>query len=112
MLAILHLWVWWRRRRIIKGKWFLLAVGAAGPAAIVALESGWITTEVGRQPWIVYQYMRTADAVTNAGGIPVVWILLGVVYLGLGFGAIWALRRLAKSPEEPVTPTPLVGRPR
>ena len=56
--------------------------------------------------------MRTADAVTNAGGIPVVWILLGVVYLGLGFGAIWALRRLAKSPEEPVTPTPLVGRPR
>ena len=109
LLAILHLWVWWRRRRIIKGKWFLLAVGAAGPAAIVALESGWITTEVGRQPWIVYGHMLTSEAVTDASGIPVVWALLGVVYLGLLFGAIWALRRLAKSPPEPEGPAPLIG---
>ncbi len=101
LLSIVHLWVWWRRRRIISGKWFLMAVGAAGPAAIVALESGWITTEVGRQPWIVYKYMRTSDAVTTATGIPVAWIVLGVVYLGLMFGVIWALRRLAHSPEEP-----------
>jgi len=104
MLAVLHLWVWWRRRRIIKGKWFLFAVGAAGPAAILTLESGWITTEVGRQPWIVYNYLRTTDAVTNATGIPIALIALGVVYLGLLFGAIWALRRLAHSPEEPERP--------
>ena len=95
--------------QVIKGKWFLLAVGAAGPAAIVALESGWITTEVGRQPWIVYGHMLTSEAVTDASGIPVVWALLGVVYLGLLFGAIWALRRLAKSPPEPEGPAPLIG---
>jgi len=104
LLAVIHLWTWWRRRRLITRRWFLLAIAAAGPGAIVALESGWVTTEVGRQPWIVYNLMRTSDAATRAGGIPVVWILLGVVYLGLAIGAVWALRRLAKSPPEPPLP--------
>jgi len=46
-------------------------VVAAGPLAFVALVAGWITTEVGRQPWIVYKVMRTTEAVTGAKGIPV-----------------------------------------
>ena len=49
--------------------WFLRAVAVSGVAAIVALECGWIVTEVGRQPWIVYEVMRTEDAVTGASGI-------------------------------------------
>lgn len=105
LLALIHLWTWWRRRRLIMRAWFLASIAVAGPAAIVALESGWVTTEVGRQPWIVYNLMRTSEAATRAGGIPVVWILMGVVYVGLAVGTVWALRRLAKSPEEPAMVT-------
>ena len=56
---------------------------AAGPLSLVALLAGWITTEVGRQPWIVYRVMRTSDAVTGASGIPVGYATLAVVYAGL-----------------------------
>ncbi len=48
-----------RRRRLPRSLWFYRAVMAAGPLALVALIAGWITTEVGRQPWIVYEMMRT-----------------------------------------------------
>ena len=68
-LIALGLWfgfVWWRKRDIPKTPWFLRAVAISGVSAIVALESGWIVTEVGRQPWIVYEIMRTKDAVTDA----------------------------------------------
>ena len=56
-----------------KSRWFLRATAVSGVAAIVALECGWIVTEVGRQPWIVYGVMRTEDAVTEASGV---WISL------------------------------------
>ena len=59
-------WAWWRRRDIPQTKWFLRAVAVSGVASVVALECGWIVTEVGRQPWIVYNVMRTEDAVTKA----------------------------------------------
>ena len=55
----------------------------AGPLALVALIAGWITTEVGRQPWVVYEVMRTEQAVTDAGGLQVVFWSLLVVYLSL-----------------------------
>ena len=57
---------WWRKRDIPQTKWFLRAVAVSGVATVVALECGWIVTEVGRQPWIVYEMMRTEDAVTKA----------------------------------------------
>ena len=50
-------------------QWFFRAVMVAGPAAFVALICGWIATEVGRQPWIVYEVMRTEEAVTQADGL-------------------------------------------
>ena len=70
----------------------------AGPAALVALIAGWITTEVGRQPWIVYRVMRTSEAVTGAGGIPVGLGTLAAVYVGLAVALAWILRRLARAP--------------
>jgi cytochrome d ubiquinol oxidase subunit I len=72
----------------------------AGPASLVALICGWITTEVGRQPWIVYEIMRTEQAVTDAGGLPVVFFTLLAVYLSLLGAVIWLLRRLARSSPE------------
>src|SRR3954464_2525472 len=75
--------VWWRRRDIPKTKWFLRAVAVSGLSAVAALESGWIVTEVGRQPWVVYNVLRTQDAVTQANGIWVTFILILALYTAL-----------------------------
>jgi cytochrome bd ubiquinol oxidase subunit I len=99
-LGALFLWTWWRRRRLPRSVWFHRGVVAAGPLAVVALIAGWVTTEVGRQPWVVYQVMRTDDAVTGAGGIPVGFAALGLVYAGVATIAAVMLRRLARQPLE------------
>jgi len=88
--------VWWRRRDIPKTKWFLRAVALSGVSAIVALECGWIITEVGRQPWIVYRVMRTSDAVTHANGIWVTFSLVLAIYAVLGATLIIVLRAMSK----------------
>jgi cytochrome d ubiquinol oxidase subunit I len=87
-----------RRRPMPTSPWFFRAVVAAGPLALTALVAGWVVTEVGRQPWVVYRYMRTSDAVTGADGIPVGYATLALVYLGVAIGVVWILRRLARSP--------------
>jgi cytochrome d ubiquinol oxidase subunit I len=93
-----------RRRRLPESIWFYRFLVAAGPLALVALIAGWVVTEVGRQPWVVYHAMRTSDAVTGAGGIPVGYATLVVVYLGLAVAVAWILRRLAAAPFDPPTP--------
>jgi cytochrome d ubiquinol oxidase subunit I len=97
-LGIWHLVVWSRRRRLPSTPWFFRAVVAAAPLSVVALVAGWVTTEVGRQPWVVYEVMRTEDAVTGAAGIPVGYATLVVVYAGLIAAVAWILRRLARAP--------------
>ncbi len=90
---------WWRKRDFPATKWFLRAVALSGIGAVVAMEAGWIVTEVGRQPWIVQGLMRTEDAVTNAGGL---WfVLVGAIFLyaGLGAIAVVSLRRIASRQE-------------
>jgi cytochrome d ubiquinol oxidase subunit I len=103
LLGVVTLAVRVRRRRLPEARWYFLAVAAAGPLAYVALVAGWVTTEVGRQPWVVYHVMRTNQAVTGAGGIPVGYAALWVVYLLVGVAVVWILRRLARAPvEQPV----------
>jgi cytochrome d ubiquinol oxidase subunit I len=87
-----------RRKRLPESRWFYRALVIAGPLSVVALISGWVTTEVGRQPWVVYRVMRTSDAVTGASGIPVGYATLALVYLGVVVGVAWVLRRLARAP--------------
>ena len=101
-LGLWFLWFRWRRASLPGSRWFYRAVVAAGPLALVALISGWIVTEVGRQPWIVYEFMRTEEAVTGAEGIPVGYATLVIVYLGLASLAFYMLRRLARQGPEPV----------
>jgi cytochrome bd ubiquinol oxidase subunit I len=108
LLALLSLWfLWfrWRRGALPSTRWFYRAVVVAGPASLVALISGWIVTEVGRQPWIVYELMRTEQAVTGAEGIPVGYAALVIVYIGLAAVAFYMLRRLARQGPEPVDRT-------
>jgi len=98
LLAVVYFFVCFRHRRLPRSTWFYRAVVLAGPASLVALIAGWVTTEVGRQPWVVYDVMRTEDAVTGAGGIPVGYTTLALVYLGLAVAVAWILRRLARAP--------------
>ncbi len=100
VLGAVYLLVWWRRRRLPRSKWFYRAVVAAGPLALVALIAGWITTEVGRQPWVVYKVMRTSQAVTEASGLAAGYAVLVVVYVLLGIAVVWLLRRLSRAPAE------------
>jgi cytochrome d ubiquinol oxidase subunit I len=97
-LGALVLYLRIRRRRLPESRWFFLAVAAAGPLSYVALVSGWVTTEVGRQPWVVYRVMPTSQAVTAAGGVPVGYAGLWILYLCVGAGVVWILRRLARAP--------------
>ncbi len=98
LIGIVYLFVRIRRRRAPESVWFYRALALAGPASVVALIAGWVVTEVGRQPWVVYQVMLTDEAVTGASGIPVGYATLAVVYLGVLAGVVWILRRLARMP--------------
>ncbi len=97
-LGAWYLFVRWRRGRMPTQRWFYLAAAAAGPLSVVALISGWIVTEVGRQPWVVYHVMTTREAVTRASGIPVGYGLLAATYVLVGAAVLWMLRRLARMP--------------
>jgi cytochrome d ubiquinol oxidase subunit I len=99
VLIVLALWLgigWWRKKDFPQSKWFLRATAASGVLAVVALECGWIVTEVGRQPWIVYNVMRTSDAVTHASGVWVTFGLIVALYVALGAALIITLRAMSR----------------
>ncbi len=73
---------------------------AAGPLSLVALIGGWIATETGRQPWIVYETMRTTNAVTRADNLEIAFAILVLVYIAVGAAMYWLLRRLASKPPD------------
>jgi cytochrome d ubiquinol oxidase subunit I len=98
LLGVVFFLTWLRRHRLPRSVWFYRAVMAAGPLAFVALIAGWVTTEVGRQPWVVYRFFRTEQAVTSVDGLAVGYVLLVLVYLGLGAAVVWLLRRLTRRP--------------
>jgi len=81
LLLILPLWfavAWIRRRDLPQSRWFFRLAAVSGVLSVVALECGWITAEVGRQPWVVYEQMKVAEAVTQIGAGPI-WASFGVV---------------------------------
>jgi cytochrome bd ubiquinol oxidase subunit I len=98
LLSVVYLVALLRRKRLPESTWFYRALVLAAPLSVVALIAGWVTTEVGRQPWVVYHVMRTSDAVTGARGIPVGYATLAAVYLALACGVAWVLIRLYRTP--------------
>jgi cytochrome d ubiquinol oxidase subunit I len=106
-LLILGGWLaraWWRHRDLPASPWFLRAVAVSGVAAVVAMEAGWITTEVGRQPWIVYGLLRVSQAVNPAAGIGWGLPVLLAVYAVLTAAIIYVLRYLVRGRPVPVAP--------
>ena len=93
----LGLWFWWARwrRPALDAPWLLRAVVAGSPLGFLALQAGWIVTEVGRQPWVVYQVMRTSEGVTPATGVPLTFLGFSLLYVILGVVLIALLRSLA-----------------
>jgi cytochrome bd ubiquinol oxidase subunit I len=96
--------VWFRRRELPANRWFYRATALSGVAAVVALECGWVTTEVGRQPWTVYGLLRTRDAVNPAPGLWVGLVVVALVYLLLTIASVYVLRMLARSSPVPAAP--------
>ena len=78
LLALWYGWCWLRHRDLPRSRWFFRCAAVAGAACLLTVECGWITTEVGRQPWIVYQNMRVSEAVTDIRASSL-WAMLGVV---------------------------------
>jgi len=99
VLILLALWLgigWWRHRDFPRSRWFLRATAVSGVASVIALECGWIVTEVGRQPWVVYNVLRTSDAVTQANGIWITFTLVVGLYIALGATLIITLRAMSR----------------
>jgi cytochrome d ubiquinol oxidase subunit I len=107
LVGVFFLFTWFRTRRLPTSPWFFRALVFVGPASVVALIAGWVTTEVGRQPWVVYGVMRTSEAVTGADGIPIGYATLALAYAGVAVGVVWVLRRLARAPLDFDEPPPL-----
>ena len=106
-LALLSLWVAWtrfRKRDIIANRWLLRALVLAAPMGFIAIEAGWTVTEVGRQPWVVYGILRTADAVTPMPGLVIPFVTFTLLYCVLGVVVVWLLyRQIVRSPRVGVT---------
>ena len=102
-------WFVWLRRLRGRGadttfpRWLLRALVLASPLGFVAIETGWIVSEVGRQPWVVFGLMRTRDAVTHAPGVVGTFYGFVVLYAALGAVLVYFLRRIAhkESAHEP-----------
>ena len=94
LMAVASLWVvmcWVRRRDVVADRRLLTLLAWLMPAGFIAVEAGWVVTEVGRQPWIIQGVMRTADAVTPMPGLAAPFALFTLLYLFLGAVVCWLL---------------------
>ena len=102
LMAAISVWgalLWWRKRKLPDGKWFLRSLVIAAPAGMLAIESGWTVTEVGRQPWIIYGVMRTSESVTPMPGLIIPFVVFTLLYVFLAAVVAWLLfRQVAQSP--------------
>jgi cytochrome d ubiquinol oxidase subunit I len=104
-------WSWWRRRSVPDNPWLLRATAVSGVLAIVALESGWVVTEVGRQPWTVVGLLLTRDAAARSGNLWLLFAATLAIYIAVcaaTFYVLGLLRRRWRSsqPDQPDEPVP------
>jgi len=87
-----------RKRTIPRNRWMLWGIVLAGPLSFLAIELGWMVTELGRQPWVIYGYLRTKDAVTTAPWLNISFLVFSFIYVVLAATLTILLLRLARSP--------------
>ena len=89
---------WLRKRRFPEHRLLLWGVVLAGPLSFLAIELGWMVTEFGRQPWVIFGYLRTKDAVTTAPFLNISFLVFSLIYVLLAVALIWLLLRVARRP--------------
>ncbi len=102
VLGLASAWLRWRGS-FYQHRWFLRFASWMGPSGLIAILAGWYTTEIGRQPWVVYGVMRTKDAVSNhsAPVLSATLIAFIVMYFAVfGTGVSYMLKLIAKGPAE------------
>ena len=95
-IAVVGLWAGWlllRRRDLTVRRRFLWAVAIAGPSGFIATEAGWMVTELGRQPWVIFGVLKTADAVTPMPGLVVPFTAITLLYCALAVIVVLLLHR-------------------
>jgi cytochrome bd ubiquinol oxidase subunit I len=98
-LFALCLWFgasWLRRRDLPRSPWFLRAAAVAGVASVLAMEAGWVVTEVGRQPWIVVGHMKVAEAATGNEDVRLTFFFVVGLYIAIACTLVWILRVMAR----------------
>jgi cytochrome bd ubiquinol oxidase subunit I len=113
LLALLGLWLR-RGGRLYRSRMFLRFALLMAPSGLIALLAGWMTTEIGRQPWVVYGLMRTADAVSPVGALQLsisLALFVGVYFLVFGAGTYYLLQLIAKGPQVDEGQLPVDGGP-
>jgi cytochrome d ubiquinol oxidase subunit I len=99
LLFLLSLWyfaAWAFKRRMPKSSIFLWVAAAAGVLSVVTLEAGWVVTEVGRQPWIVRNYMKLEQAATANTGVWITFLVVFGIYVGVGVTLVLVLRLMSR----------------
>jgi len=92
-LGVLFFLFTWKWKHFLDKRWWLKALVIATPLGFIAVEAGWTVTEVGRQPWIIYNIMRTEDSLTPMPGIQYAFYLVLGIYLLITIVLIWLMRR-------------------
>jgi cytochrome d ubiquinol oxidase subunit I len=104
-MALVSLWAGWhlvRRRDLVADRRLLKLLALGTPFGFIAVEAGWMVTEVGRQPWVIQGVLRTADAVTPMPGLVVPFVFFTLLYVALSVAVVWLLRRqIVQSPDLP-----------
>src|SRR5947199_3359531 len=91
--------LYFRRKRVVpENRLLLWGIVVAGPLSFIAIELGWMVTELGRQPWVIYNIVRTQDAVTTAPGLDISFAIFSGIYVVLAITLTVLLLRLARSP--------------
>ncbi|PID04587.1 cytochrome ubiquinol oxidase subunit I [Sporosarcina sp. P31] len=94
MLSAVYWIGMWRRWSFVQSRLFRWLIVIGGPLVFISLEAGWWLAEVGRQPWILRNIMRTSEGATTSGQVPTMLVLFALLYLVLGIGSVVVLRRM------------------
>ena len=96
LIAVWYTAAWVFRRDMPRSTWFLRVAACCGVLSVITMEAGWVVTEVGRQPWIVYNYMKVEDAATGNTGVWITFVAVVLIYLALGVTTLLVLRRMSR----------------
>lgn len=102
LVALWAAWLAWRGADLAHRRWLMRAIALATPLGFVAVEAGWMVTELGRQPWVIYGMLKTQDAVTPMPGLVIPFVTFTLLYCFLGVIVAWLLyRQIVRSPAIP-----------